>query len=118
MWYLLGALVILLVLAFVVLPLVWRRTGRAVPATVASPAAERAEIYRELVELELDQRIGKVDEADFQALSENLLARAAALIADEDAPGDDADGEIEREIAAARESLRRPAESPVREARP
>lgn len=105
MWYLLGALVVVVVLAFVVLPLVRRRASGSVPV-VASPADERAAIYGELIELELDQRVGKVDEADYQALSETLLARAAELIAAEDALSGDADSEVEREIAAARESLR------------
>ncbi|MFN8637831.1 MAG: c-type cytochrome biogenesis protein CcmI [Chloroflexota bacterium] len=107
MWYLLGALVVVVVLAFVVLPLVRRRasTSGSVPV-VASPAEERAAIYGELIELELDQRVGKVDEADYQALSETLLARAAELIAVEDALSGDADSEVEREIAAAREAIR------------
>ncbi len=116
MWYLLGALVVVAVLAFVVLPLVRRRVATGSSASVmASPADERAAIYGELIELELDQRVGKMDEADYTALSETLLARAAELIAAEDALSGDADSDVEREIAAARESIRLGAASPATE---
>lgn len=120
MEYALGGLVVLAVLAFVVLPLV-RRQGEqpvATPGTrpASELAAERAEIYRELVELELDQQVGKLAEADFRDLSEALLARAAALISQEEAQGSSVEAEIEREIAAMRAALkaateRRPEES-------
>lgn len=117
MEYLLGGLVVVAVLAFVVLPLV-RRTGGET-ATVASPAPaeERAAIYRELLELELDQRVGKVTEADYKELSEALLARAAALISVEDAESTTVDAAIEHEIAAMRQK-RPPSEpTPAEEAR-
>jgi cytochrome c-type biogenesis protein CcmI len=107
--YLVGALVVLAVLAFVILPLLRRdrRAARPSPEVVTpSPAEQRAAIYRELTELELDQRVGKVTEADFQEQSEALLARAAALISEEDAETAALDAQIEREIAKARAALR------------
>jgi len=116
--YLLGALVVMLVLAFVVLPLVRRP---AEPTTIVrgpSPAEERAGIYRALVELELDQRVGKITEADFQETQQALLGRAAALIAEEDASAAAIGERVEREIAAMRESLRAAPEAHASETHP
>ena len=115
MQYALGALVILAVLAFVALPIVRRRRPQSVAAPVAGPAETRAAIYQELLELELDQKVGKIAEADYRELSEALLMRAASLISNEDghpAPEDDA---VERAIAQARTSLRQ-AHAPPAEA--
>jgi hypothetical protein len=107
MEYLFGVLVVVAVLAFVALPLV-RRTDadQASPTSVPASAEERAAIYAELVEPELDHRVGKVSESDFNEQREGLLARAAALIAAEDAELATTDEQIEREIAATREALR------------
>jgi Tfp pilus assembly protein PilN len=123
--YAIGALVVLLVLAYVVMPLLLRRqtTTAATGETVLAPslAEQRASIYRELTELELDQRVGKVAEADFAEQSEALLARAASLISLEDARNDtgqtDLDAQVEREIAEVRASLR-PTADTAQEARP
>ena len=107
MEYLAGAVVVGLVLLFVGWPLLRQSASASLASPqVADPAAERAEIYRELVELELDHRIGKVTAVDFRELSDGLLARAAALIAAEDAEAHDADEQVEREIGAMREALR------------
>jgi hypothetical protein len=103
--YVLGGLVVVGVLGFVVLPLL-----RSRPATDAEAPTgkgeERAEIYRELLELELDRKVGKVTEADFRELSDALLARAAALIAADEGERASIDDAIELEIAAMREALR------------
>jgi hypothetical protein len=115
--YALGALVVILVLAFVVLPLTRRRPVATKAAAGPSLAVQRAEIYQELTELELDQRVGKISEADYQEQSEALLARAAALIAAEDAEAASVDQQIEREIAEARTSLSETAEAEARESR-
>ena len=117
MAYALGAVVVVLVLAFVVLPLVRRRATSAAVATVPSLAEQRAEIYRELTELELDQRVGKISAADYQEQSETLLARAAALISVEDAEAAAVERQIEREIADARASLKQTSEASAPEAR-
>jgi hypothetical protein len=118
MEYVFGALVVLAVLAFVLLPLVRRAAPRPATPPASSPAVERAEIYRELVELELDRRIGKLDEGDFRAQSDALLERAAALISEDDAAATDAERLVELEIAAMREEIRRGAARPPEEARP
>jgi hypothetical protein len=109
--YALGALVVILVLAFVVLPLVRRRAVTARAVAAPSLAVQRAEIYQELTELELDQRVGKISDSDYQEQSEALLARAAALIAVEDAEAALVEQEIEREIAEARASLEETADA-------
>jgi hypothetical protein len=104
--YALGAVVVLIALAFVGWPLV--RPPRAVSppaAPILSAAEQRAAIYRELMELELDQRLGKVDEADHRAQADALMAQAAALLAAEDATIESIDDELEREIAAQRRAL-------------
>lgn len=109
MEYALGGLVVLAVLAFVVLPLLRGRHALAATASESplDPAQQRAAIYRELLELELDQQVGKIAESDYRELNEALLARAAALISQEDAASVAIDALVEREIAAAREALRR-----------
>ena len=118
MEYALGGLVVLVVLAFVVFPLVYRkREGSSTsPASRSASelAAERAEIYREQLELELDLKVGKLDEADFRELSDALLARAAALISQEEAQGAAVEAEIEHEIAAMRAAMRTTAAAPAR----
>jgi hypothetical protein len=107
MEYLAGALVVGLVLLFVGWPLLRQSSGpTATESSEKRPEEERAEIYRELVELELDHRIGKVTSADFRDLSDSLLERAAALIVAEDAQTHDAEEQVEREIGAMREALR------------
>jgi hypothetical protein len=113
MWYLLGAVVVLAALAFVALPLLRpRKVGPPADVTL-SLAEQRAEVYRELLDLELDQRVGKLDEADYRAQSDVLLARAAALMSAEDSALREVDEQIEREIAAQRAALR--AAGPVTE---
>ena len=107
MEYFAGALVVGAVLAFVALPLVRRQDADdSRVAQTTSSADERAAIYRELVELELDHRIGKLTVTDFREHSDALLARAAALIVAEEAQTGDADEQVEREIAAMRQALR------------
>lgn len=121
--YALGAVVVLVVLAYVVLPLLRRQTPTAVSAETAitpSLAEQRATIYRELTELELDERVGKVAESDFAEQSEALLAQAASLISREDAEHvaeeSDLEAQVEREIADVRATLRQAADV-AREAR-
>jgi hypothetical protein len=103
--YILGGLVVVVVLGFVALPLLRSRPATDDEVSI-SLDEERAEIYRELLELELDRKVGKVTEADFRELSDALLARAAALIAADEGEWASNDDAIELEIAAMRESLR------------
>jgi len=120
MEYTLAAVVVVAVLAFVVLPLVRGVTPSptdASAAVVLTAARERSAIYQELVELELDQRIGKVTTDDYREQADVLLARAAALISAEDAESSAADAQIEREIAAVRAGLHYPEPTPTGEPR-
>jgi hypothetical protein len=106
MEYALGAIVVLIALAFVGWPLI-RPTATPVLSDDApvSPAEQRAAIYRELVELDLDRRLGKVDPADHEAQANALIAHAASLLGEEDATIESLDDEIEREIAEHRRAL-------------
>lgn len=110
-----GILLVAIAAACALLPLV---RGSALPAPVAtssdSPAgSERFEVYRQVLELEFDYRVGKLAQADYEQLTAELLARAGSLLRDERASApdgtgaglDDLDEEIEREIAAARTAL-------------
>lgn len=115
MEYVLGGLVVAGVLSFVVLPLFRIRPSMDTDAPIGL-AEERAAIYRELVELELDQKVGKVTEADFRELSDALLARAAALIAADEGERASDDDAIELEVAVMRESLRSARSQPAERA--
>ncbi len=105
----LGAIVVVLALAFVVYPLLRPKQRAALEPVRGSesdnPWAARQTIYREMLELEFDHRVGKLDEADFQQLSEDCLARAAALMAESDARRAGADDTVEQEVAALRADL-------------
>lgn len=105
--YVAGAVVVLAVLVFVGWPLIRRQPDT--PATrsrQSDPAEQRTQIYRELIELELDHRIGKLTAADYHEQSEAMLGRAAALIVAEDIQVHTVDDQLEREIRAMRAALR------------
>jgi hypothetical protein len=106
--YTLGGLVVAAALAFVALPLLRPRRTASVGEGEAAPslAEQRAAVYRELLELELDHRVGKLDAADYQSLADGLRARAALLLSAEDATLRQADEQVEREIAEQRAALR------------
>ena len=109
----LGAVVVALAVAFVMLPLLRARTsgGWTVPdlEDSATTSARRREIYRQMLELELDHRVGKLSDADYRELSESCLARAAALLAEEEDEAAATEERVEQEIRAMREALRSPA---------
>jgi cell division septation protein DedD len=107
MAYVLGAVVVLVALAIVVLPLIRPARSRVADTEAPpSPAEQRAQVYRELLELELDHRVGKIADEDFLAQSDALMARAASLMGAEDAALQHLDEQAEREIAAQRAALR------------
>lgn len=119
MEYLAGAVVVLAALAFVAQPL-FRRAEAVTPPDESpeSYAERRAVVYRELLELELDHRIGTLNDADFHQLSDACLARAASLVAAEEQTTEAVDARIEREVAAMRAALHAhaaPDERPVQE---
>jgi hypothetical protein len=104
----LGLLLALAALLFVLLPVLR-------PASTVQEAgrrgrereAQRRELYRQILEIEFDQRTGKIAPDDAQQLSERLLARAAQLVAVDGRQPTvaDAAAEIEREVAALRRAL-------------
>lgn len=105
MEYLAGALAVLAVLAFVAYPLVrGNRPERSASDQAPTLADQRAEIYRELMELEFDRRIGKLNEADFRQLSDACVARASELVDAEEALTESIERRIEREVALAHRS--------------
>lgn len=106
---LLGALVVALAIGFVVLPLF--RSDGAGDESVVEPGslngvAARRQIYREVLELEFDHRVGKLTDQDYRALSAACLDRAAALVAEEERQTAAADARVEQEIAEMRRALR------------
>ena len=107
---LVGVVLVLLAVGFVAYPLVGARSatgsGPAGSADEDSTQARRRAIYNEILDLELEHRIGKLSQADYQELTDACLARAAALLAEEDAQHSAAAERVEREIAAMREALR------------
>ncbi len=115
MEYLVGMLVVAAALAFVAYPL-FRRSAAAIRPfeTAESFAERRAAVYRELLELEFDHRVGKLTDADFRQLSDACLERAARLVAAEEQTTEALDARIEREVAAMRAAMRTRAASDQR----
>ena len=106
----LAALLVTGTLAFVVYPLI--RPPAASQAEVVEQAtpphdltSRRHAIYRDIVDLQFDRRMGKLTQADYQQLSEESLRRAADLLAQGDAADEDLDAQVEREIEATRAAL-------------
>lgn len=111
MEYIVGAVALLAALCFVAYPL-FRRSPVA-PAQPAEPSfsVQRADVYRELLELEFDHRVGKLNDADFRQLTDACIARASALVAAEERTTKALNARIEREVAAMRAALRSHAKS-------
>jgi hypothetical protein len=123
----LGAVVVALAIAFVAYPLL-RPSATSFTAVGSSLglaadderggvelSAAREAIYREILELEFDHRIGKLDDADYTQLAEACLARAAALVAESDAREAGLEDRVEQEIASMRAALRRAGTPSTRE---
>ncbi len=110
MEYALAAVVVLLAVGVVLHPLVSSAVPRA-PADAGSSDHnarvdhQRAAIYQEIAELQFDRGLGKLDDADLRALEDALLARAAALLAQEERVKARLDLAIEREVAIVRARL-------------
>jgi hypothetical protein len=111
----LGLLIAIAALTFVLLPILRptpadREAGRE----RRERELQRSELYRQILEIEFDQRTGKIDPADARQLSKGLLARAALLVAADGShlASGEAEAEIEREVAALRRALEG---SPARE---
>jgi hypothetical protein len=104
----LGALVACAALGFVLYPLLQGRAPEEhpEPRDAESPTVRRAAIYQEILDLELERRTGKLDAADYEQLREAYLARAATLLAEEEAETGSLDEQIEREVARLRAQRR------------
>ena len=105
----LGLLLVAVAVIFVLLPIVRPAAQQvALDSRRAELEAQRGELYRQILEIEFDQQIGKIDAADARALCEALLARAARLLASQSTESGSAEieAEIEREVAALRRALR------------
>jgi len=81
-----GFALIAAVVAFVAWPLFPRATanapaGTATPGTAADWERQKREAYSAIKDTEFDYRMGKLSEADFQALREKYVARALEAIA-------------------------------------
>ena len=106
MFVLLGLLLGLLAVGFVLYPLVRPGVARARAVDLTAELVEqRFALYRQILDIELDQRMGKIDPADAEQLSASLLAQAAALLAQQSTAVEAIDRQIEREIEATRQTL-------------
>jgi len=79
---LIGALLLLLVVAFVAAPL-WRRDPGAHPADdprLADLEARKEAKYREIRDAELDHAAGKLSDEDFQRQQAELRGEAVAIL--------------------------------------
>jgi len=104
----LGVALVLLAIAFVLLPL-FRKSPTA-PLEQLDPAIVRAGLYRQIIDAELDARLNKLEHREYQELRARLLQEAAALIVAADGGVQlDADVQkrVELEIAAARAAMQR-----------
>ena len=101
----LGLLAALLALAFVLYPILRPGPHPHGDSEAEELAERRRTIYQQILEVEFDQQLGKIDDADAHGLTDELLRQASALIAQESMTNRDADAEIEREIQAIRRAL-------------
>jgi hypothetical protein len=88
-----------------VLPLVRAPRATGTPVESADGATERQRLYRQVLELEFDRDTGKVSAEDFEAISGELLARAATHLRASKTAEQAIEEQVEREIAAARRAL-------------
>lgn len=111
-WVALGLLLGLVVVAFVLYPLVVGGTGAGEVEPLAE-GADRQALYRQVLEVEFDERVGKLSTEDAAAMKADLLRRAAALLRAEAREESELEAEIEREIAAVRRALAAVQKEPV-----
>jgi hypothetical protein len=88
--------------AFVLLPLARGTRDSSDMSATDAAQPERFQLYRQIMELEFDQQLGKLSAEDYELLSAQLLGQAGELLREERGSTDELDDEIEREIAAAR----------------
>ena len=102
----LGLALGLLAVAFVLYPIVRPERLREERRSDAAELAERRHVlYRQIVEIEFDERVGKIEPSDAAALTSALLQEAAGLLAAQSGAEGERDREIEREVAEVRRAL-------------
>lgn len=89
---------------FALLPLL-RPVSADLTTAPASPGVDRFQLYRNVLELELDYEMGKLSAEDYDVLSGDLLSQAAAQLRESRGKLEGIDEEVEREIAAARRAF-------------
>jgi hypothetical protein len=102
-WVLAGVMLGLLAVVFVLYP-IWTR-GQAAERSAAARLPDRHALYRQVVDIEFDERVGKLTPEDAAAMKARLLSEAADLLRAEERQDDELEAEIEREIAAVRRAL-------------
>lgn len=121
MEFVLAILVLALALAALAYPLYRARTQPVAitASTLDDLLAQRDGVYATLRDLDTDRQLGKLDAADYTALREKYMARAADILREIDVLRGEGDGraasdEIEQEVAA----LRKKAPAPVKKVQP
>ncbi len=88
-----------------------RRSSPAIPTTsqfVEEMIEKKSTIYRSILDLDLDLKLGKLSEADHRHMRHSLEREAIEILRKLDRSGlIDSEELIEREIAEARDTLRR-----------
>lgn len=109
---LVGAALVIVVAAFALAPLFrsprprgMLETLAAVSDPVSEARAERFRLYRQILDLELDLRTGKLATEDFNQIRGELLAQAALVLDSAGATVGNVDSALEQEIAEARRAL-------------
>jgi cytochrome c-type biogenesis protein CcmI len=74
-----GLLLALLALAFVLYPLL-RPPSITADEQAADSSERREAIYRQVLDIELEQQMGKIDEAEARELKAGLMRQAEALV--------------------------------------
>jgi hypothetical protein len=102
---LLGLLLGLLALAFVLYPIVRPKPDPPEAAISSDLEERRRALYHQILDVEFDQQLGKLGEADARELSEDLLRQADRLFVDEPRAKPQIAAELEHEIPAGRHAL-------------
>jgi hypothetical protein len=98
----LGLVLVAAAAAFTLLPFTRGTSTLETSSASVDSRTDRFGLYRQVLELEFDHQLGKLSAADYEQLSQELLAQAGEALRDERGSLGAVDQEIEREIAAAR----------------
>lgn len=103
--YILGGAVLSVTAAYLAAPLLKRGSSEGFAPPVRDPGLEREKVYAALADLEYDFRTGKLDEGDYVAAREALMAQAASWLKAEEEWVQILDRKLEEEIAVARQAM-------------